>query len=162
MEEIGMKQGLTVALVTAFSGVVMLADGVTAQQPAPAPSLAGAYTLAQVNEAELPAPLSEEGGCRREITAATLTLQPGDKWTLDATIQETCGETVANKKAMQSGSYTANATALEFKATAPAAGAGETAEGSKDTIKLQPISAGTVNDNAITVKQGDKSLVFKR
>jgi hypothetical protein len=158
-----MKQGLTVALITAFSGVLVLADGVTAQQPAPAPSVAGAYTLAQVDEAELPALLSEEGGCRREITGATLTLQPDNKWALDATIRETCGDVVAEKKAHQAGSFTANASALEFKPAEPAADAASAnAESSKDVIQLQVISAGTVNENAITVKHGEKALVFKR
>jgi hypothetical protein len=156
-----------VALTAAVTGALVLSEGVTAQQPAPspAPSVAGAYTLALVDDAQLPALLNEEGGCKREITAATLTLQADSRWALEAKVRETCGETVAEKTATQAGSFTANATALEFKpaesaADAPAKDAN--AEANKDAIQLPVISGGTVDENTITVKHGEKKLIFKR
>jgi hypothetical protein len=157
---------LLVALVAALTGVLVGANGVAAQQPSPAPSLAGAYTLAQVEDAKLPALISEEGGCRREITAATLTLQAENKWALEAKIRETCGETVTEKTANQAGSFTATAAALEFKPAEPAADAAANrdanAEATREAAHLQVITAGTVSDNTITVKHGEKTLLFKK
>jgi hypothetical protein len=162
---------LMVALTAALIGV-LAADGVTAQQPAPAasPSVAGAYTLAQVNDAQLPALIGEEGGCKREITAATLTLQPDNKWALEAKIRETCGDAVVEKTANQAGSFTANAAALEFKpaepAAAPDAAAGANAAASTDAsranVQLPALTAATVNENTITVEHGDRKFIFKK
>jgi hypothetical protein len=170
-----MQSRLMVALVTAVTGVLVMAEGVTAQQPAPTASLAGAYTLAQVDDVKLPALLSEEAGCRREVTAATLTLQADNKWALEATIRETCGEKVAEKMSHQTGSFTATAAALEFKpaeadaaaakpapAPAPAPGNAPASAEAKEAVQLAVISAGTIEENTITVQHGEKRLVFRK
>jgi hypothetical protein len=54
----------------ALTAVFALAQA-AAQQPAPAaPPLAGEYSIAQVDNGNLPLLIAEKDGCRQELTAA--------------------------------------------------------------------------------------------
>jgi hypothetical protein len=134
-------------------------DG-SAQQPAPPPPEAGTYTLAQVNEADLPAALPARGECQREITAATLTLAPDRTWQLDAKVRETCGQEVQEKDARQEGTFTTNADGIAFVPTPvdPTVGAEQAAPA------LEPITSAARGDDGLVVKfeDGTHSLLFRK
>src|SRR5690606_14243571 len=120
------------------------------EQQAPPPAVAGAYTLAQVGEAELPSLIGEVDGCRREITAATLTLEPNNQWALEAKVRETCGEEVAEKVAKQQGTYTATDQTVTFVAT-PAAAAVDPAA----AIEIDALTNATLSDGVLIAQLGE-------
>ena len=113
-----MKQSRALTAFFAVATAVVFAPAALSaqEQQAPPPAVAGAYTLAQVGEAELPSLIGEADGYRREITAATLTLEPDNQWALEAQVRETCGEEVAEKVAKQQGTYTATDQTVTFVA----------------------------------------------
>jgi hypothetical protein len=148
----------SIAVATAF--VFAPAAGSAQEQQAPPPPLAGAYTLAQVDDADLPTPIGEEAGCSREITAATLTLKPDNQWELEANVRETCGEAVAEKVAKQQGTYSAMDQTVTF-VVAPAIDATET---TVPTIEIDALKSATVNEGALIAQLGDATtkFVFRR
>lgn len=161
-----MRTRHTAALVAALCALGLATERAEAQQSAaPPPGLAGTYTLVQVDEAELPVMIGEADGCRQEITAATLALEAGNRWTLDAKVKETCGETVTEKTAIQTGTFTESQQALRFTA-APAEGAAAQEQQERATITIQAITEGAVNDGAVRVTLGEgesrRTLVFRR
>jgi hypothetical protein len=149
------------ATVTALAAVPVR---VAAQQPAPPPPEAGVYTLAQVEGADLPAAIAAEGECRREITAATLTLAPDRTWQLEAKVRETCGEDVQEKDARQEGTYVATEAGIQFVPKPPAPTAETGAEQAGQAITIDAITAATAADGALTVKtkEGAPALVFRK
>lgn len=141
------------AVATAF---VFAPAALSAQeQQAPPPAVAGAYSLAMVGEAELPALLGEADGCRREITAASLTLEPTNQWSLEAQVRETCGEQVAEKTAKQQGTYTVSDQNVTFVVT-PAAEQADPAT----SIEIDPLTSATITDGALIAQLGEVAQTF--
>jgi hypothetical protein len=155
-----MKHPITrAALVAAVIGLVGTPLAVSAQQPAPPAAFAGSYTLAQVDDAELPVLIGESATCKGEITAATLALQPEGKYRLEASIRETCGETVKEKTFVEQGSYAAAAAGVEFTAEEqPVDPAQEKVE-----VEIQKLATASLEENTLKVKlKDDKTLVFRK
>jgi hypothetical protein len=156
---------LTSALIVAFAGTALVAGDAAAQQPAaPAPDITGEYTLAQIDDADLPIVISEADGCRREITSATLTLAAENHWTLRAQLRETCGEEVTEKAVRQQGTYSSEERTLQFTAAAD-----EEAEAAADDIpvvEIDPVTVGAVSDAGIQVTLGSgetaRTLSFRK
>jgi len=157
-----LRAGL-LAVCAAFLGVV---TDVAAQQTSPPPAIAGTYTLAQVDNGDLPAVVREADGCREELTAATLTLQADNTWNLQTTIKRQCGEQTAEEKtATQQGTFTAAELAIQFAAApaAPPADPDKTGEEQAPPPIAAPASA-TLQQNVLTVKLSDekRQLTFRK
>jgi hypothetical protein len=150
---------LKAASVAAFAVAVAIPAEVAAQQPAP-PAWAGAYTLAQVDEVDLPVLLTEAEGCRREVTSATLSLQPDNRYRLDATVRQTCGETVEETSAVEEGSLEATGNDLTFTRDEKPVEPGETPA----PFEIENLSTGTLDENGLSVKIAgqEKVFVFRR
>jgi hypothetical protein len=151
-----------VALIAAFIGVVIPLSAsaqATGAQPAGG-TLAGVYKLAQVDNADLPFAVGEVNGCKREVTAANLTLTADSKWRIEATVRQTCGETVETKTEAEEGRFTAQGEAIDLDPD------NEKAEEDKDptSIKFVELADATLKDNVLTVRlEEDKNiLTFKR
>lgn len=147
------------ALVAAFIGLVGTPLAVNAQQPAPPIVLAGSYTLAQVDDADLPVLIGETAECRGEITAATLTLEPDNRYRLQADVRETCGETVKEKVHVEQGTITSEGTSVTF--TREEIPADPTQE--KVAIDIDALTTATLEDNVLKVKLGEThTLNFRK
>jgi hypothetical protein len=152
-----MKQTRALAASIAVATAFVFAPAVLSaqEQQAPPPAVAGAYTLAQVDEAELPVLIGEVDGCRREVTAATLTLEPNNQWALEAKVRETCGEAVTEKVAKQQGTYTATDQTVAFVALPPAA-----AVDPVTAIEIDALKTATVNEGVLIAQLGEATPKF--
>jgi hypothetical protein len=152
-----MKQSRALTAFFAVATAVVFAPAALSaqEQQAPPPAVAGAYTLAQVGEAELPSLIGEADGCRREITAATLTLEPNNQWALEAKVRETCGEAVAEKVAKQEGTYTATDQTVTFTAV-PAAEPADPAT----SIEIDALQNATLNEGVLIAQLGETTQKF--
>lgn len=154
---------LRAASVAALAAGFCAFGDAVAQQPAPAP-FAGVYALAQVDKADLPALLSEKDGCRNEITAAVLTLTAQNKYTLETTVRETCGEKTQEKTTTEQGTFTADAVKLTFTRVEQPVKAAEKTVPAPPAVGFARIAAATFAENALTVTldQDTKVLLFRK
>lgn len=147
------------AFVAAFLGLVGTPLAISAQQPAPPIVLAGSYSLAQVDDADLPVVIGETAECRGEITAATLTLEPDNRYRLQANVRETCGEAVKEKVHVEQGTITAEGTAVTFTQEEVAPDPTE----EKVSIEIDRLTTATLEDNVLKVKLGEnRTLNFRK
>jgi hypothetical protein len=162
------------ACIAAFGAI----GSAAAQQPAPPAPIAGTYSLAQVDKADLPILIAEKDGCRHEVTAAKLILTPENKYTFESTIRETCGDKVQEKARSEQGAVSISGANLTFAPDAPpadaaapaqaqAAGANQ-ASAEKSTqpaaITFTQLAAGTIADGAlsVTMNKQSRTLTFRR
>ncbi|MGH7551793.1 MAG: hypothetical protein ACREMQ_02040 [Longimicrobiales bacterium] len=72
------------------------------------------FRLASVAGQPLPALIEQEGDCREELTAATLTLETNGRWMLVSTEREVCGTRVDDEEERENGTYTTERQTLRF------------------------------------------------
>ena len=166
MKHVRLKASAFAALTAVFA----IAQA-AAQQPAPAaPPIAGEYSIAQVDNGNLPILIAEKDGCRQELTAGKLSVTADNKYTLETTIKETCGDKVQEKTSTERGALTAAGAKLTFApeadAAAPAANADKAAEKAA-AAPAEPIVAqlatGIVEDGALKITlKSNKVVVFKK
>ncbi|MGH7507294.1 MAG: hypothetical protein ACRELX_16690 [Longimicrobiales bacterium] len=140
---------------------ILVAAPAMAQEPAPPPAdLAGVYTLAQVDQVDLPVQFAEEGECRKEITAATLTIGADNTWTMEASITETCGETTEESTSTEDGNFAATAEGIDFD---PDDEEPEQID-PDDTVDIDELASGTLADGVLTVQLEEATpvLVFRK
>lgn len=155
---------LTAGAVAALAGLAVVPGSVSAQQPAPAASVAGSYRLVQVDSVELPVQMAAATeGCVRQLTGATLTLTADNNYQLEATIRETCGDTAEDKTESEEGSYTVDGMTITFDLddvpVDPAEPAAETIE-----FDLEDLASATVEEDRLEVKMDKQTrvLVFQK
>jgi hypothetical protein len=165
MKQVTLKATAFAAL-TALFAIAQAA----AQQPAPAaPSIAGEYSIAQVDNGNLPILIAEKDGCRQELTAGKLSVTADNKYTLETTIKETCGDKVQEKTTTERGALTAAGAKLTFAAEASAAPAAnavaavEKVAAAPAELIVAQLSTGIVEDGALKVTlKSNKVVVFKK
>jgi hypothetical protein len=152
-----------VALIAALIGFALVPLDASAQTTGAQPAggaLAGVYKLAQVDNADLPFVLGEADGCKREITAANLTLTADSKWKIEATVRQTCGEKIETKTETGEGMFAAQGAAIDLD---PAT---QKAEEDKDpaNIKFLQLADATLSENVLKVRlTEDKNILsFRR
>ena len=159
-----------------FTAAFSALSGATAQQPAPPAPIAGTYSLAQVDKAELPILIEEKDGCRQEVTAAKITLTAENKYTFEATIRESCGEKIQENTRSEQGAVSVNGASLTFTPDAPAAAAAPAAPAqaagnqaatekpAPAAFAFTPLATGSIADGAlvITMNKQPRTLTFRR
>jgi hypothetical protein len=167
------RKATSLAVFTAAFGAL---SGAAAQQPAPPAPIAGTYSLAQVDKADLPILIAEKDGCRQEMIAAKITLTAENKYTFEATIRESCGEKVQENTRSEQGAVAVSGANLTFTPDAPAEAAAPAAPaqaaGNKvaaekpapAAFEFTPLAAGSIADGALTITMNkqSKTLTFRR
>ena len=147
-------QGYTrIAMTTAAVSVALAAAYAGAQERAQA----GAYRLVSFAGRALPTVVEEEDGCREEVLSATLTLEAGGRWVLASRERETCGTVVEEEDDSESGTYSANGTALRFTEA-------DDDDTPDDDVDLDELGSGTLAGGELTVRLTDERtvLVFRQ
>lgn len=152
--------------------VLGLGAGALATHPGALPGaqqgVTGAWRLAEVGGRPLPVVVEEGGGCREELRAATLTLEPGGRWTLSAVEAEACdGRPAREERDEERGAYTLQGASVTFTApsdAAPSTGAAKEAEDDDgNDLDVDDLVSGTVAGGALTVRLDDgTTAVFRR
>jgi hypothetical protein len=148
---------------TAFAALAtVLVSARSAAQETAVPPLAGAYTLAKVDNGDLPIAIADKDGCKQEVTAATLTITPENKYTFESTIKETCGDKVQEKKNTERGSLAAAGAKISFTPEPPAGPVNEKAA-APDPSTFAKLYTGEIagSDLKVTLKT-EKVLQFKK
>ena len=94
--------------------ILIVGAGALAMHPAAQEGVPGAWRLAEVGGKALPVVTEEGGGCREEVTAATLTLAADGRWTLAVTEREVCGQRAGEEQEEERGTYTVQGAAVTF------------------------------------------------
>lgn len=154
-----------------FAVLILGAGALAAQQQGAQDGVTGAWRLAEVAGKPLPVVAEEGGGCREEILAATLTLDPRGRWTLLASEREVCGGRVEQEEEREAGTYTLQGQALAFTPAPDTASAGgdddgdspdDAGSGAAEIEVDEPVS-GTVAGAVLTVRLKDgTTAVFRR
>ena len=98
----------------------------------PNASIAGAYSLRTINGASLPFIEYEEPGYREELTAEVLTVNDGGTFSLTSTYRVTDSGVIETFNDTETGTFTRNGTAVNFRFD----GSTATATGSYDNNKI--------------------------
>ena len=152
-------QGYTrIAMTTAAASLALVAAYAGAQEGARPEAQSGAYRLVTFAGRELPTVVEEEDGCREELLSATLTLEAGGRWVLASRERETCGAEVEEDEDGESGTYSANGTALRFTE------ADDDDDDTDEDVDLDELGSGTLAGDELTVRLTDDRtvLLFRR
>jgi hypothetical protein len=158
-----MKYPMLKATAFAALATVLVVAPSAAQEKAATPApVAGSYTLAKVDNADLPILIAEKDGCKQEVTAAELTITAENKYTFESTIKETCGDKVQEKKNAEKGSLAVAGAAISFTPEPPAGPVTQKAAAPADPT-FTKLYTGAVegSDLKVTLKT-EKVLVFKK
>jgi hypothetical protein len=115
-----MKHSLLKATSFATLTMVFAIAHASAQQAPLPPAIVGEYALTQVDKGDLPIKIAEKDGCRQEVTAAKLALTADNKYTIETTVKETCGDKVQEKNNIERGTVAAMANKITFTPEVPA------------------------------------------
>ena len=86
-------------------------DTTHTQAGAPAESR---YTLVEVDGKGLPVETEKEWRCRDEVTAGTLVLRDDNRWRLETSVRETCGDRSELDQDDEDGIYRTEGTTIQF------------------------------------------------
>ena len=86
-------------------------DPTRTQAAAPAESR---YTLVEVDGKGLPVETEKEWRCRDEVTAGTLVLRDDNRWRLETSVRETCGDRREMDQDDEDGIYRTEGTTIQF------------------------------------------------
>jgi hypothetical protein len=122
------------------------------------------YRLVEVAGKALPVVLKAEDGCREELTAAALVLEPTGRWTLNATERDVCaGGLVREEEHLEEGSYMVEGQRLKF-VEKDDDGDADDAEDPPGDIDIDELNVGERGADGITVhlRDGRTVLVFRK
>lgn len=156
-----MKQSFLTSGLAVLAGLAVAATAASAQQPAAPAGHVGEYALAQVDAAELPILLREDGDCRVEIVAASLALAEDETWRFEANVRETCGENIAERAVTQHGTFSVDGASVAF---APHANGDEAEEEQADAepADIAAVTAGAIGEDEISLTIDKRVFVFRR
>ena len=119
------------------------------------------FHLAQVSGQALPVVTEENGDCRDELGAATLTLHTDGRWTLTTTEREVCAGATEEEEDREEGRYTIEGETIRFSDEE-----GDTPEDDGDDTELEvdDLVQGTRSADGLTVRvaDGETELQFRR
>lgn len=131
---------------------------------APAPSVPGTYTLAQVEGRALPAVVDTDGACRDEVVSGTLTIADGT-WTLETVERELCeGQAPREDRDTERGRYTLSGGTVTFTDD-DGDDANDDADDRDDPadVDVDEPATGTLDGGTLTVRLREgQTVVFRR
>lgn len=150
------SQRTSLASLVATAAVLLTAGGAGAQVASQE-----TYQLAQVAGQALPVVTEENGDCRDELSAATLTLDTDGTWTLVTTEREVCGQDVDEDEDREDGRYTVDGQTIHFTDDD---GNVATADGDDSELEVDDLVHATRTADGLTVQvaDGDTQLQFRR
>lgn len=156
-----MRHQFKVASAVTIGGLLALPLAATAQDPAPPPvDFSGTYTLAQVDDTDLPVQFDERENCRHEVIGATLTINADNTWNIETQVRETCGEMVNEETTTEEGNFEVTAEGIDFDPGDPA----QEVEPADD-VDIDELATGTMAEGELRVRledAPDRVLVFRR
>ena len=124
------------------------------------------YALVQVAGKPLPAQVEKEWRCREDVTAGSLTLSGDNRWLLETTTREVCGDRSEEDRDTEDGMYRTEGNTIRFL---DEDGREDTdrdwGTGSDSDIDLDDLSTGTsAADGTLRVQLADgrTTLLFRR
>jgi hypothetical protein len=156
-----MKHPMLKATAFAALATVLVFAQSAAQDPV-TPPLAGTYTLNKVDKNDLPITIAEKDGCKQEVTAASLTITPENKYTFESTIKETCGDKVQEKTNTERGSLAATGPKVSFTPDPPAGPVTEKAAAPVEPMFAKLYTGEIVGSDFKVTLKTEKVLEFKK
>lgn len=150
----------TTMTITAVAGATLIAAA--GLNPAAADAVQEeVFQLVQVAGQNLPVVTEENGDCRDELLAATLTLHAGQRWTLVTQEREVCGDQADDDEDREEGTYAVDGETIRFM---DEDGDLPQDDGDDSELEIDDLLEGVRTDTGLTVRvvDGETELQFSR